>query len=59
MKKTNNGWGINLIKVNCPNCDIAQPVMRIPKDIKELLWGGWTCRKCECKMDKYGKIISK
>ena len=51
--------GINLEKVKCPKCGTEQPKFRLPKGIKEALWGGWTCEKCGCKMDKYGNEIKK
>ncbi|WP_193332503.1 hypothetical protein [Pseudoalteromonas ulvae] len=49
---------INLNKVFCPKCDEKMPALRIPKNIQQLMWGGWTCPKCDCKMDKFGKKIS-
>jgi hypothetical protein len=47
-------WGINLSKVACPKCAEPMPVVRKPKNKRQALWGGWTCRKCGCEMDKYG-----
>lgn len=54
MKKD---MGINLKKVNCPDCGDEQPVFRIPEDVYQFLWGGWICKNCGCKMDKYGKNV--
>lgn len=51
--------GINLSKVHCPQCNEKQPMVRRPKGWREILLGGWTCKKCGCKMDKYGKDLSK
>lgn len=51
--------GVNTEKVKCPKCGQEQPKIRIPKGIKEALWGGWTCENCGCKMDKYGNEIVK
>ena len=60
MKNIKSKWGINLKKTNCPNCGKTQPKFRIPKGIKEVMWGGWTCQNCGCKIDKYGqRIINK
>jgi len=50
-------WGINLKEVHCPNCDEKMPALRIPKDIHQLMWGGWTCPNCGCKMDKFGNKV--
>jgi len=48
-------FGINLKTVNCPKCKTEQPKIRKPKGWKEILFGGNTCEKCGCRMDKYGK----
>jgi hypothetical protein len=47
-------WGINLEKVNCPECKRLMPTVRTPKDEYERQWGGWTCPACGTKMDKWG-----
>ncbi|GMM87027.1 hypothetical protein MTsN2n4_42570 [Pseudoalteromonas sp. MTN2-4] len=49
---------INLSKVNCPKCSAKMPALRIPKSVQQLMWGGWTCPKCNCNMDKFGKELS-
>jgi hypothetical protein len=43
---------------NCPRCGAVLPTFRIPASMKEALWGGWTCPKCGCKVDKYGKELA-
>jgi hypothetical protein len=50
-----NRWGINLQPVSCPSC--GSPVSRIrkPSSGEEALWGGYTCQKCGCRMDKWGR----
>lgn len=45
---------VNLNAVSCPKCGEEQSQIRIPKGWKEALWGGYTCQKCGCKMDKHG-----
>jgi hypothetical protein len=30
-------------------------MMRKPASSGEAMWGGWTCPKCGCKLDKYGQ----
>ena len=52
-----NGWGINLKAVTCPCCNSAMPQVRKPKSLREALWGGGTCEKCGCEMDKWGRRI--
>ena len=55
MSSFKSKFGINFKSVNCPKCNKKQPKVRIPKDINETLWGGWTCQDCGCKIDKFGK----
>lgn len=47
--------GINPEPVNCPDCGNPMPKIRRPRTIKQALWGGGTCPKCGCEMDKWGK----
>lgn len=57
MESNQNKWGINLDKVLCPECGSKQPALRIPKNLEQLVYGGWICENCSCKMDKHGKKI--
>ncbi len=50
-------WGINLSRVFCPKCKEPMPMVRRPRNERQRLWGGWTCPKCECEMNKYGVEI--
>jgi hypothetical protein len=52
-----SAWGIHLNTVHCPACDQPMPTFRWPTGIAQLLWGGWTCRHCGCRMDKWGKAL--
>ena len=56
MNSIESKIGINLKEVHCPICEKLQAKIRKPKGLYETLWGGYTCKKCECKMDKFGKI---
>ncbi|HTK84155.1 MAG TPA: hypothetical protein VL625_03625 [Patescibacteria group bacterium] len=48
--------GINTKPVReCPKCGNRFPIVRIPADAEEALYGGNTCRKCGFKIDKWGK----
>ena len=49
-------WGINLELKPCPKCGANAPSFRIPSNLSQFLWGGWTCNKCGCEIDKWGKI---
>ena len=55
---TKNRWGINTKLVNCPACGCPMPQVRQPKSIKQTLWGGGTCGKCGCEMDKWGRLTT-
>lgn len=55
---TKNQWGINTRPVNCPSCGCPVPKVRQPRSISQARWGGWTCEKCCCGMDKWGRLIS-
>ncbi len=56
MTNLNSKLGININAINCPVCGEKQPQIRKPKGLYEFLWGGNTCKKCGCKMDKFGKV---
>jgi hypothetical protein len=50
-------WGINLKGAVCPQCHTAAPTMRIPKNARQAMWGGWTCTQCGLEIDKWGTPI--
>ena len=50
-------WGINLESKGCPRCGEQLPMMRKPASFNQALWGGWTCSKCSCEIDKWGVEI--
>jgi len=52
------GLGVNLNRVNCPQCGTEQPRIRLPGSVQEMMWGGTTCKNCGCQMDKYGKQVA-
>ncbi len=54
---TENKYGIDLGTVRCPECDEPLPALRVPDSLHQLMWGGWTCPKCGCRMDKWGKPV--
>lgn len=51
-------WGINLkVPEACPVCTVPRPRgMRVPADRHEAMWGGWTCKACGTKLDKWGRV---
>ena len=50
-------WGINVRPVICPGCATEMPRIRKPVSIRQAIWGGFTCPKCGCEMDKWGREI--
>jgi hypothetical protein len=50
-------WGINLRPVSCPECGEPAPVVRIPKNWRQTLWGGCTCTECGLEYDKWGQPV--
>jgi hypothetical protein len=50
-----NRWGINLEAVNCPHCKQPMPQVRKPRSMSQAMWGGGTCERCGCEMDKWGR----
>ncbi|MFV0531655.1 MAG: hypothetical protein ACK5MD_09515 [Flavobacteriales bacterium] len=50
--------GINVNRVYCPKCNEKQPIIRKPKNQRQALYGGYTCKKCGTEMDKYGTEIT-
>ena len=48
-------WGINLSPPKtCTQCGEKIPLLRRPADAHESAWGGWTCKNCGHKIDKWG-----
>lgn len=55
--KKGSQWGVNLKRVKCPVCQTKQPIVRMPANERQTLWGGTTCPKCKTELDKFGNII--
>lgn len=53
-----NGWGINIKPVSCPNCGTSLPPIRNPQNVRQALWGGWTCPACKADVDKWGREVA-
>lgn len=51
-------WGINfrMADTRCPQCGEPMPVVRVPKNVEQALWGGWTC-ECGCEVNKWGREV--
>ena len=42
---------------SCPRCRQKLPFVRVPRSMRELVAGGWTCRRCGCWVDPRGREI--
>lgn len=58
MSKRKSKYGLNFKRVYCPVCSTKQPIVRVPKNQNQILFGGNTCSKCQAELDKYGNVIS-
>lgn len=41
----------------CPNCGENLPVIRMPRNLRQFLWGGWSCSRCGTEFDSLRKKI--
>jgi hypothetical protein len=41
----------------CPDCGEPCPRFRKPANRRQALWGGWTCAKCGCEVDRRGRKV--
>ena len=53
-----NRWGVNLRRVQCPNCGTVMGMVRMPNSGQQAMWGGCTCPSCESELDKWGRQIA-
>lgn len=54
-----NRWGINLRRVECPNCGTVMGRVRVPTSGEQAMWGGYTCPTCKSELDKWGRRITR
>jgi ssDNA-binding Zn-finger/Zn-ribbon topoisomerase 1 len=55
--KNKSKFGVNLKRIYCPVCNTKQPIIRMPGNGNQFLYGGTTCPKCHTNLDKYGNVI--
>ncbi len=46
--------GLGPIHHRCPHCHADLPRFRMPRSLKQMLWGGWTCDNCGSEVDRHG-----
>jgi hypothetical protein len=54
-----NRWGVNLRRVQCPNCATVMGRVRMPTSGERAMWGGYTCPTSKCELDKWGRPIAR
>ena len=47
-------WGVNARPVFCPNCGEPAPIIRKPRNRRQRLWGGATCRGVRARVRQVG-----
>ena len=52
-------WKVNLKATQCSHCGHALPALRKPSNLRQILWGGWTCPNCGSELDKSGRKLFK
>src|SRR6185295_1416630 len=49
---------MNTRGVRCPKCGKKMPLVNFNASFAQILWGGWTCPKCGCEMDSWGRVVA-
>ncbi|WP_425614118.1 hypothetical protein NA78x_003979 [Anatilimnocola sp. NA78] len=57
MSKFMERFGINLRAVHCPECGRKLRFLRMPTSLRQMCWGGYTCRDCNCEIDRWGQPL--
>ena len=53
-------WGINTaVQVECPSCHKMHGQIRVPRNLRQTLWGGFTCDQCGLETVKGNRPFSK
>ena len=53
-------WGVNAAtRIDCPGCQKTHGQIRTPRNLRQMLWGGFTCSYCGVEVDKWNRPISK
>ncbi|MEL6857911.1 MAG: hypothetical protein AAFO74_05960 [Pseudomonadota bacterium] len=50
-------WKINLKATRCSECGYQLPALRKPSNLRQVLWGGWTCPSCGSELNKSGQKL--
>ncbi len=42
----------------CPRCGAPLPAVRKPANMRQMLFGGWSCPHCKAEVDSSGRLLS-
>lgn len=48
---------INLDQIRCPKCATELPKVRLPTNLRQAFWGGFSCKNCGTEVSKTGRAI--
>ena len=58
--RARGAWGVNLKRPHaCPCCSERLAPVRVPDSLRQLVFGGWTCRSCGAAIDKWGAVANR
>ncbi len=49
--------GLGPLHIKCPQCGTAQPFIRKPSSVPQMLFGGYSCSGCGLEIEKYGRAV--
>jgi hypothetical protein len=49
--------GLVMPRRKCPDCGEPFPRFRQPANRRQALWGGATCARCGCEVDRRGRKV--
>ncbi len=50
-------WVLLIPRKTCPKCGAKLSRFRKPTNLRQTLWGGWTCLECGSELDRKGNVI--
>lgn len=45
------------LPAHCSRCGAQLPSIRKPANLRQVMWGGWTCPACHAELDRRGEVI--
>lgn len=57
LQETPDDGGRTMSTGRCDVCGTPMPVVRKPANLRQALWGGWTCPNCHSEFDRWGRNL--